>query len=211
MQWLKERGPMDAKSIAERFGTTTMAVRLHLYSLQEQNFIDCQEEPRPLGRPAKIWRLRPEANRFFHNGHADLSVSLIRSMGKAFGSRGMERLLSIRAKEQVEDYQGRLCGKKSLVDRVKILAEIRSDEGYMAEVKEQEDQSLLLVENHCPICDAAASCLGLCDMELEVFQKSLGSDVKVERTEHIQAGARRCAYSIIPASMLEQSTPPGGS
>jgi predicted ArsR family transcriptional regulator len=53
-----------------------------------------------------------------------------------------------------------------------------------------------LVENHCPICVAAAACTNLCAGELHVFQAVLGEDVAVERTDHILAGARRCAYRI---------------
>jgi len=54
----------------------------------------------------------------------------------------------------------------------------------------------LLIENHCPICAAAAACQGFCRAELEVFRDTLGADVIVERTDHILAGARRCAYRI---------------
>jgi hypothetical protein len=39
-------------------------------------------------------------------------------------------------------------------------------------------------------------CTGLCGKELEVFQEVLGEDVRIERTEHIVAGARRCAYRV---------------
>ena len=35
-----------------------------------------------------------------------------------------------------------------------------------------------------------------CRAELEVFQDTLGAGVIVERTDHILAGARRCAYRI---------------
>jgi predicted ArsR family transcriptional regulator len=54
----------------------------------------------------------------------------------------------------------------------------------------------LFVENHCPICAAAAACQGLCRSELAVFRAVLGADVTVERIDHILAGARRCAYRI---------------
>ena len=70
----------------------------------------------------------------------------------------------------------------------------------MADVRREPDGSFLLVENHCPICAAAVSCTGLCAKELEVFQAVLGVDVAVTRTEHIVAGARRCAYRVAPAS-----------
>ena len=68
----------------------------------------------------------------------------------------------------------------------------------MADVKPQPGGTFLLVENHCPICAAAASCTGLCAKELEVFQAVLGDEVEVTRTEHIMAGARRCAYRVGP-------------
>lgn len=58
----------------------------------------------------------------------------------------------------------------------------------------------LLIENHCPICAAAAACQGLCRSELAVFRAVLGSDVVVDRVDHILAGARRCAYRVMPAA-----------
>jgi hypothetical protein len=35
------------------------------------------------------------------------------------------------------------------------LARIREEEGYMAEWNPEQDGSLFLIENHCPICAAA--------------------------------------------------------
>ena len=84
----------------------------------------------------------------------------------------------------------------SIQQRVKALAAIRNEEGYMASAKPRDDGSALLLENHCPIWAAAVACTGLCAKELEVFQTVLGNDVVVERTEHIAAGARRCAYRV---------------
>jgi predicted ArsR family transcriptional regulator len=54
----------------------------------------------------------------------------------------------------------------------------------------------LLVENHCPICAAARVCQGFCRSELELFREVLGPGVEVERTEHVLAGGRRCAYRV---------------
>ncbi|WP_207791881.1 helix-turn-helix domain-containing protein [Siccirubricoccus phaeus] len=68
----------------------------------------------------------------------------------------------------------------------------------MADWQEAEDGSLLLFENHCPICAAAEFCQGFCRAELEVFRMVLGPAAAVERTEHIVSGARRCTYVIRP-------------
>lgn len=66
----------------------------------------------------------------------------------------------------------------------------------MADSWVAEDGALIFVENHCPICAAAAACAGVCRSELETFQKVLGA--QVVRQEHILLGARRCAYRVVP-------------
>lgn len=83
-------------------------------------------------------------------------------------------------------------------DRVARLAELRTREGYMAAWTEEADGSFLLVESHCPICAAATVCQGFCRSELDIFRTVLGPDARVERSEHLLAGARRCAYRIEP-------------
>jgi predicted ArsR family transcriptional regulator len=196
---LKEGGPSDAAALADGLGITAMAVRQHLYTLADEGFVTYEEEPRPKGRPAKMWAVTHAADQHFPDSHADLTRGLIRAMKKAFGASGLEKLLTERAREQVREYRKRISASDTVRRRVGALARIRTDEGYMASVDRDEDGALLLVENHCPICEAATECQGLCAKELEVFQESLGKDVHVERTDHIQAGARRCAYRIVPS------------
>lgn len=192
---LKRYGPRDAAALAGDLGISAMAVRQHLYALQDDGLVAFREEPRPVGRPAKLWRLTPAANALFPDGHAELIVELIESTKAAFGPDGMDRLIEVRADQQIESYKQRIGDTKTLRNRLQRLAKIRSDEGYMAGV-EKDGDGYLLTENHCPICTAAASCSGICAAERRVFQSVLGDDVTVERTDHILAGARRCAYRI---------------
>ena len=65
----------------------------------------------------------------------------------------------------------------------------------MAEASATDD-GFLLVENHCPICAAATACQGFCRSELDAFRRTLGPGCRVDRVNHILAGARRCAYRI---------------
>lgn len=81
-------------------------------------------------------------------------------------------------------------------EKLDKLSEIRTVEGYMAEVKDQGDGSFLFIEKHCPICQAAAASTGLCKNELHVFNTILGEHVLVERVEYIWAGGRNCVYSV---------------
>ena len=111
----------------------------------------------------------------------------------------MEDLLADRAREQIRAYRARIPRRAPLGRRLRALARIRTEEGYMAEVQPGSSRGqYLFIENHCPICEAAAECQGLCATELDVFRAVLAPRVTVERTEHIQSGARRCAYLVAP-------------
>jgi predicted ArsR family transcriptional regulator len=196
---LKTEGPMDSAGLAARLDVTPMAVRQHLYALEREKLVDVETRPGPVGRPAKYWRLTPAANRLFPDAYAELSVSLIKSVTDTFGTSGMSRLLAARLSQQRADYGARIDKSAPLKKRVEQLAQVRTEEGYMAEARPAGRQAFLLVENHCPICAAATACQGFCVTELELFKSVLGPDVAVERDEHIVSGDRRCAYRISSA------------
>ncbi len=200
LERLKRGGGQDAGALAAALGVSAMAVRQHLYALEAEGLVAFEEEARPLGRPAKLWRLTQAADRFFPDAHADLTVSLLGSLRGAFGEAGLEKLLAVRTAEQIADYGKRVRPADPLGKRLEALAAIRSEEGYMAVVVDEGAEGFLFVENHCPVCAAAKICQGLCASELEVFRRVLGPDATVERSDHILAGARRCAYRVRPAS-----------
>src|SRR5713226_3158475 len=193
---LKTEGAMDATQIAARLDVTAMAVRQHLYQLQEEKLVKAEERPVPLGRPAKYWQLTREANRLFPDACAELSVALISAMGDAFGDAGLRRILESRGSRQQADYLERIPHSLPLKDKLRRLAHIRTEEGYMADVKRHGKDVFLFIENHCPICAAATACQGFCATELDLFRSVLGRNVDVERIEHIVSGERRCAYRI---------------
>ena len=196
VQLLKQEGALDANTLAQHLHISAMAVRQHLYALQDEQLVTYQEEPRPLGRPAKLWQLTPTAARLFPEAYAELTLNLLTSVAETFGKDGLERLLTLRSQQQIVSYQRQMPDDAPLQKRLQALAALRTEEGYMADVRQQADGSFLLCENHCPICVAATACTGLCTQELTVFQAVLGPEVVVERTEHLLAGARRCAYRV---------------
>jgi predicted ArsR family transcriptional regulator len=195
---LKTEGPIDSAQLGQRLGLTAMAVRQHLYALQREGLVASEERPVPIGRPAKFWRLTREADHLFPEAYAELSVALIDSVKDAFGYEGLERVLTSRCARQQVDYGRRIRPHDSLERKLEELAKVRSEEGYMAEVRREDDGSFLLVENHCPICAAANACQGFCTTELDLFRSVLGPGVSVERAEHIIKGDNRCVYKVQP-------------
>jgi predicted ArsR family transcriptional regulator len=194
---LKRRGPIEAKDIAANLGVTAMAVRQHLYALEDEGLVTFADAPKngSRGRPSKMWQAEAAADALFADAHADLSVELIANIRQVFGERGLDKLIAARTRQQIAAYRAALASASSLNEKVKRLARLRSEAGYMADAVADGD-GFLLIENHCPICRAATMCTGLCRQELEVFRAALGRGIVIKRTDHILAGARRCAYSI---------------
>ncbi|SFF76870.1 transcriptional regulator [Duganella sp. CF458] len=195
---LKTRGPRTAQQLAELLDLTSMGARRHLEAAQERGFVSFEDVAEKVGRPSRRWLLTDAGHARFPDRHADLTLQLITQVRALFGEDGLEKLITAREQASEAFYRETIGDGAALAGRVQALALARDVEGYMAEVEPQGDGSLLLVENHCPICAAARECQNFCRSELDVFQRVLGPDCTVQREEHILAGARRCAYRIKP-------------
>src|SRR4029450_10939998 len=137
---LKQEGALDAQTLAARPHPSAMAVRQHLYALQDEHLVTYHEVPRPVGRPAKLWQLTPAADRLFPEAYPELTVSLLPSVTEAFGPAGLERLLDVRTRQQIAAYGQQMAGHATLQQRVEALAAMRTDEGYMAEGQAQRSE-----------------------------------------------------------------------
>lgn len=198
---LKQNGPQTASGLAKGVRVTPVAVRQHLYTLSREGLVAFEDERCGVGRPRRIWRLAPAAQAAFPDAHSDLAIELLEAMERAFGGEGLDRLLATRKRAQLKRYREALPPRDAPIEkRVAALAKLRRGEGFMAEWSKERDGTLLLVENHCPICAAAAVCPSLCRDELSVFKTAIGKEIPVERVEYILAGGRRCAYRIGRAS-----------
>ena len=193
---LKVEGPQDSQMLAERLGVTAMAIRQHVYAMQDEKLLTYTEMARPKGRPAKMWELTPAANKFFPDGNSELVVDMIGLIGNVLGGDALASVIQQRSQNQFQEYQARLAQYPNLSEKLQALADIRTDEGYMAEVQAQEDGTYWLIENHCPICAAAQVCQKFCVAEQALFQKLLGPETGIRRTEYILDGQRRCLYEI---------------
>lgn len=192
---LKTKGPQTAAQLAKRVDVTAVAIRQHLAGLLDEGLVEFTDQKGRVGRPRRVWRPSGKADERFPDSHGELAVGMIDAVRAAFGERGLEKLVAARTRAQVRAYRKRLP-KGPLAKRVAALAKVRTEEGYMAEWARGKDGTFTFVENHCPICDAAQACQGLCAGELELFETVLSAGV--ERVEHLLSGQRRCVYRISP-------------
>ncbi len=193
---LKRVESATATDLASEFRLTDTALRQHLDALEEAGLVTrSMAEPTGRGRPPVHWQLAAAAATAFPDRHGELSVDLLGSVRFALGDHALDRVIAARSDRQSAGYALSLADADGMGERVQRLADIRSDEGYLAEVRVDGD-AFVLIEHHCPIRDAAAACGALCSAELDVFRRALGTSVTVTRTQHVLAGDRRCAYRV---------------
>ncbi|PDT07401.1 metalloregulator ArsR/SmtB family transcription factor [Rhizobium sp. M1] len=194
---IKTEGPQLAAAIGDALGISGEAARQQLARMAEEGLVEpVTVAAAGRGRPRQLWHLTAAGNRRFPDGHAELTANLLATLTEQLGAAALDTVISAREAETLERYRQELETAGDLAARVEGLAAIRTREGYMADSWREADGSFTLVENHCPICAAATACAGFCRSELETFRAVLGAEV--ERSEHILAGARRCAYRITP-------------
>ena len=193
---LKMHGALSSSALGALLGTSGEAARQQLVRLAEEGLVIAASEARGVGRPTQSWSLTPAAQSRFPDTHAALTVQLLDIVRSSLGPAALDTIISVREAETRAAYETVIADQLSLRDKVAALTDLRSAEGYMADWREQPDGSLLLVENHCPICAAATACQGFCRAELDVFRTVLGPEIEVTREEHIVAGGRRCSYAI---------------
>ncbi len=190
---LKTRGGLTTKALAAALDISVPAVRQHLLGFGDD--VEMHERRAGVGRPAQVWRLTQAAQSRFPDTHSELTVTLIDSIETVLGPDALDKVIDERYAKLLQSYRRRLDGVSSVAGKLRRLAAIRSEEGYMAEIKRDGD-GWLLIENHCPICAAATRCQGFCRSELQLFRSVLGEGVSVERVEYLLESGQRCAYAV---------------
>ncbi len=113
---------------------------------------------------------------------------------KKMGKDAVESVLRERQKELLEKYSIRMKDMK-FNEKVKELARIRDEEGYIAESKkDRKRNSHTLLEYNCPIIMIAEKHWEACSIETELFEHVL--DAKVEVTHRAAKGDSICKFLI---------------
>ena len=198
---LKTKGRQSSAVLGAALKITCEGARQQLVKLGNEGFVKSESELCGVGRPQQMWELTEAGHQSFPDRHSELAVQPLIAIRNELGEEALQNVVKIRELETISHYREHLKDAKTLYEKVRILALIRSNEGYMAEcIEEAEEESCLLIENHCPICAVAKRCVNFCLSELSAFKAALGDEIVVSRIEHIPGGARRCAYRISRAS-----------
>lgn len=189
---LKKAQPITAKELGEQFEVSANAIRRHLKELEAEGLVVYGREQRGTGAPTNCYRLNPNGEALFPNRSEE---ALTRVLEYVMQKEGRDVALSVLEGQYAELRRklGTELENLTPIDRVKAVAGVLEEAGFMPEPREAAGEIRLHVQN-CAI-RAVATCLPeICETELRFLEDVLVANV--ERRSHIVDGCNACEYAI---------------
>jgi predicted ArsR family transcriptional regulator len=195
---LRLDGPSSPDQLAERLGASRTGVLQQLRGLEEAHLVSRQTVRHGVGRPRHLYDVTPDAQDLFPSNYDALAAGLLAAIEAIGGDDLLDQVFTARRRQLGdlvrERMTERMAPDATLLDRVRELAVIQADQGYLADTLEGTDGTIRLREHNCAIYRVAAGSPAACQAELELFSEVLGADVV--REQHIASGDRCCTYRI---------------
>jgi DeoR family suf operon transcriptional repressor len=192
---LRKRGEARADDLASELGITASAARQQLAPLSAAGLLEHRDVRGGPGRPRRVYRLSAAADALFPKAYGELTTELLDHVG-AEDPALLERAFEARRRTRVAQAAVRLEGRR-FEERVRELARILDESGYLAEATPLPGGGYRLAEHNCAILAVARRHSHACTSELAFLQEVL-PDADVRRVAHIVSGSTACVYEIHP-------------
>ena len=199
---LRREGPSSPEHLATVLHASRTGVLQQLRSLEAAGFVDRRTVRHGVGRPRHVYDVTQQAQVAFPSNYDALAAGLIAAIDAVGGDELVSEVFDVRRQlilEQVRSrLEERLPADASLEDRVRELAVIQDEQGYLSNAEVDADGTLRLRQCNCAIFAVAARSTSPCEAELDLYRGVLGADVV--RETHIASGDRSCTYRIEEAA-----------
>ena len=205
---LKKAQPLTVKELATQFGITPNALRRHLKTLETAGLVHYRAEVRGVGGPRFAYALSDAGEALFPRAYSGALADALEQLRTEQGVEGVVRVFQ-RQWWALADAAGPRMAGRTLSERAAVLAELRTQQGYMAESADRSTDESVIKEYNCAIREIAARFPEVCAAEERFFAELLGASV--EREAHILQGCNACEYRVraplpVPASGRGSST-----
>lgn len=194
LELLKRVGEQSVGDLAGSLELAAETVRGHMNALSGQGLVRRagQRKDGP-GRPEILYRLTDEAEELF----PDEEGRLLRDLTSYLTEEGHDEVLAsffdARVESQREKARDRLEGLDGRA-RLEEIAAILTEEGFMAEVTEDEEGEAVLRLCHCPLKEMVAVSRMPCRAELSWIEEMSGGELA--RRSWMPEGDRTCTYTV---------------
>jgi predicted ArsR family transcriptional regulator len=208
---LRQSGPTSPDSLAAMLGASRTGVLQQLHALEDTGLVSHAAEKHGVGRPRHLYDVTADAQELFPTDYGGFASGLVKAIEAIGGDDLVEQVFAARRRQIGDRIRRRMADRlpeeAPLEDRVRVLASLQDEAGYLAEAVVGDDGTLRLREHNCAIDKISRRTQAPCESELAMFREILGVDV--ERETHIASGDRCCTYRIIEdAAPASQAAPP---
>ncbi|MDQ6784828.1 MAG: helix-turn-helix domain-containing protein [Actinomycetota bacterium] len=193
LEQLKGAGEISADELAGGLGITVSAARQHLRPLEDRGLVAHRDERSGPGRPRRRYCLAPAAESLWPKRYGQLTNQLLGFLD-ATDPALVARVFDQRGAQRARRAEVRLAGK-NFDDRVRELATILDEDGYLADATQLSTGFWTVNEHNCAVLDVARRYDHACTSELAFLRAAL-PDADIKRVAHIVSGAHSCVYEI---------------
>lgn len=195
---LRQAGPTTPDGLAAALSASRTGILQQLYALEEAGLVSHAAEKHGVGRPRHVYDVTPDAQGLFPTDYGGFASGLVKAIEAVGGGDLVEQVFAARRRQIGERVRRRMAERLDdsapLAERVRVLAFLQDEAGYLADALVAEDGSLRLREHNCAIDKITRRTTAPCDAELALFQEILGAEVV--RESHIASGDRCCTYRV---------------
>jgi predicted ArsR family transcriptional regulator len=199
---LRRDGATAPEQLATTLGASRTGVLQQLRSLEAAGLVDRRTVRHGVGRPRHVYDVTPDAQDAFPSNYDGLAAGLLAAIGVVGGDDLVAEVFDARRRLIADQVKGRLDERlpanAPLEARVRELAVIQDEQGYLSSAFISPDGTIRLRQCNCAIFGIAAQSSSPCEAELALFQEVLGADVI--RETHIASGDRSCTFRIAETS-----------
>jgi DeoR family transcriptional regulator, suf operon transcriptional repressor len=191
---VRRRGEASVADVADVLGMTVSGARQHLTALADAGLLeagDAARAPGQQGRSERCYRVAPAAEPLFPRAYGELTNQLLGYVPSGAVARAFQH----RRDDRIQAARVRLDRRRGFAAKVRELAKILDEDGYLATPEELPDGSFRIAERNCAIFAVAQEHPLACSTELEFLRAAL-PEAEIERVTHMIAGAHACCYEI---------------
>ncbi len=194
---LRRAGPSAPDAIAAAIGASRSGVAQQLRALDTAGLATRTSVRHGVGRPRHLYDITADAQDLFPSNYDGLATGLLAAILEVGGEALVDEVFAARRRQAETRLRERMAASlpadAPLEDRVRELARLQDELGYIAESR-MDDGGIRLLEHNCAVLDVARGMPAACRAELDLFQRVLG--VGLVRERHIAAGDRCCEYRV---------------
>jgi DeoR family transcriptional regulator, suf operon transcriptional repressor len=192
LKTLLARQRCTINELADDVGINGISVRHHINRLEAEGLVNSEEILHGVGRPRRVYFLTNEGLERFPTRYMRLTLRLLEQLKETMPPAVVSQIFSQMAQEMVDDYASETDGL-TMEERLKLMQELLSEEGFNVEWEAQGEQ-YVIKETNCPYLHVTQTHPEVCSVDQTVISAFLS--VPAEKIKCVLNGDNFCTYVV---------------